>query len=138
MESDHTGALRSFPVLVMVAAYSRFIAAVMIPSRVTGDLLAGMWQLLSLCIATVPRTLLWDNESGIGQRGRRLQVDVEVADLGALRRGVRDRGGHLMATKHTPAPGEADKLIAHQSRLLKAPRIAAHYARLTEQGRAAR
>ncbi|MDP7707047.1 IS21 family transposase [Mycobacterium sp. TY815] len=66
---DHAGVLRSFPVLVMVAAYSRFIAAMMIPSRVTGDLLAGMWQLLQ-CIGAVPRTLLWDNESGIGQRGR--------------------------------------------------------------------
>jgi hypothetical protein len=42
-----------------------------------------------------------------------------------------------MATKRTPVPGEADKLIAHQSRLLKAPRIAGHYARLAEQGRAA-
>lgn len=67
---DHAGVLRSFPVLVMVAAYSRFISAVMIPSRVTGDLLAGMWQLLSQHIGAVPRTLLWDNESGIGQRGR--------------------------------------------------------------------
>ena len=37
----------------------------------------------------------------------------------------------------TPAPGEADKFIAHQSRLLKAPRIAAHYHRLAEQGREA-
>lgn len=67
---DHAGVLRSFPVLVMVAAYSRFIAAMMIPSRITGDLLAGMWQLLSQCIGAVPRTLLWDNEFGIGQRGR--------------------------------------------------------------------
>jgi transposase len=67
---DHAGKLRSFPVLVMVAAYSRFIAAVMIPSRVTGDLLAGMWQLLFQHIGAVPRTLLWDNEAGIGQRGR--------------------------------------------------------------------
>ena len=66
---DHAGVLRSFPVLVMVAAYSRFIAAMMIPSRVTGDLLAGMWHLLQE-IGAVPRTLLWDNESGIGQRGR--------------------------------------------------------------------
>lgn len=66
---DHAGVLRSFPVLVMVAAHSRFIAAVMIPSRVTGDLLAGMWHLLQ-GIGAVPRTLLWDNESGIGQRGR--------------------------------------------------------------------
>lgn len=70
---DHAGVLRSFPVLVMVAAYSRFIAAVMIPSRITGDLLAGMWQLLSHDIGAVPRTLLWDNESGIGQRGRLAQ-----------------------------------------------------------------
>lgn len=67
---DHAGVLRSFPVLVMVAAYSRFVAAMMIPSRVTGDLLAGMWHLLSNGIGAVPRTLLWDNESGIGQRGR--------------------------------------------------------------------
>jgi transposase len=70
---DHAGVLRSFPVLVMVAAYSRFIAAVMLPSRITGDLLAGMWQLLSSDIGAVPRTLLWDNESGIGQRGRLAQ-----------------------------------------------------------------
>lgn len=67
---DHAGVLRSFPVLVMVAAYSRFVAAMMIPSRATGDLLAGMWHLLSDGIGAVPRTLLWDNESGIGQRGR--------------------------------------------------------------------
>jgi hypothetical protein len=45
----------------------------MIPSRITGDLLAGMWQLLSESIGAVPRTLLWDNESGIGQRGRLAQ-----------------------------------------------------------------
>ncbi|GFG67905.1 transposase [Mycobacterium kubicae] len=67
---DHAGVLRSFPVLVMVAAYSRFIAAMMIPSRVTGDLLAGMWQLIAGNIGGVPRTLLWDNEAGIGRRGR--------------------------------------------------------------------
>jgi transposase len=67
---DHGGVLRSFPVLVMVAAYSRFIAAAMIPSRVTGDLLAGMWRLIAEHIGAVPRSLLWDNESGIGQRGR--------------------------------------------------------------------
>jgi transposase len=70
---DHAGVPRSFPVLVMVAAYSRFIAAVMLPSRITGDLLAGMWQLLSNDIGAAPRTLLWDNESGIGQRGRLAQ-----------------------------------------------------------------
>lgn len=34
------------------------------------DLLAGMGQLLSGGIGAVPRTMLWDNESGIGQRDR--------------------------------------------------------------------
>ncbi|MGU3438122.1 IS21 family transposase [Actinomycetes bacterium M1A6_2h] len=70
---DHTGVLASFPVLVMVATYSRFIAAMMLPSRVTGDLLAGMWQLISTSFGAVPRTLLWDNEAGIGRRGKLAQ-----------------------------------------------------------------
>ncbi len=57
------------PVLVMVAAHSRRIEAVMIPSRRTGDLLAGMWLLLQR-FGGVPKRLLWDNEAGIGRRGR--------------------------------------------------------------------
>jgi hypothetical protein len=35
----------------------------MIPPRVTGDLLVGMWQLIVDRGGGVPRTLLWDNES---------------------------------------------------------------------------
>ena len=58
------------PVLVMMAAFSRFIAAVMLPSRQTMDLVAGMWQLLSGSFTAVPRELWWDNEAGIGRRGR--------------------------------------------------------------------
>ena len=60
------------PVLTMVAAFSGFIMAVLLPSRTTGDLLAGMWQLLS-GLGAVPKMLVWDNESGIGQH-RRLTV----------------------------------------------------------------
>ena len=41
----------------------------------------------------------------------------------------------MATTKRVPAPEEADKLIAHQARLLKAPRIAALSAE-AEQGRA--
>ena len=67
---DHGGVLRSFPVLVMVAAYSRFIAAMMIPS--TGHRRSAGRDVAAIAanIGGVPRTLLWDNESGIGQRGR--------------------------------------------------------------------
>ena len=39
----------------------------------------------------------------------------------------------MAATKRSPVPGEADKLIAHQARLLKAPRIAEHYHRRFRQ-----
>jgi transposase len=57
------------PVLTMVAAFSGFIMALLLPSRTTGDLVAGMWQLLS-GLGAVPKTLVWDNESGIGQHHR--------------------------------------------------------------------
>ncbi|MFF4576769.1 IS21 family transposase [Streptomyces sp. NPDC001410] len=56
------------PVLVMVSGYSRVIAARMLPSRRTGDLIDGHWRLLTEWGA-VPKTLVWDNEAGVG-RGR--------------------------------------------------------------------
>lgn len=56
------------PVLVMVASFSKFITAGMIPTRTTADLLSGMWSLLSVQLGAVPRRLIWDNEAGIGRR----------------------------------------------------------------------
>jgi hypothetical protein len=64
------GCLVMLPVLVMVASFSKFIAAQMIPTRTTADLLAGMWSLLSMQLGAVPRRLIWDNETGIGKRNR--------------------------------------------------------------------
>jgi transposase len=59
------------PVLVMVAGYSRVMTARMIPSRQSADLLAGHWALIS-GLGAVPRSLVWDNESAVGQwRGGR-------------------------------------------------------------------
>lgn len=57
------------PVLTMVAAFSGFIMATLLPTRKTGDLIAGMWQLLA-GLGGVPKMLVWDNESGIGQHHR--------------------------------------------------------------------
>jgi transposase len=54
------------PVLVMVSGYSRMITARMLPSRTTADLIDGHWRLLSGWGA-VPKTLVWDNESGVGR-----------------------------------------------------------------------
>lgn len=63
------------PVLVMTLANSRFMAARMIPSRHTEDLLLDMWDLLQQ-FERVPRRLIWDNEAGIG-RGKKRAVGVE-------------------------------------------------------------
>ena len=54
------------PVLVMVAGYSRVMTARMMPSRQSPDLLAGHWALIS-GLGAVPRSLVWDNESAVGQ-----------------------------------------------------------------------
>jgi transposase len=62
------------PVLVMVTGYSRVISARMIPTRQAPDLIAGHWVLLSR-LGAVPKALVWDNESAVGQwRGGRPQL----------------------------------------------------------------
>ncbi len=66
------GTMALLPVLVIVAAHSRFVTARMIPTRKTEDLLLGHWELIQQ-LGAVPRRLIWDNESGIGQRGRLAQ-----------------------------------------------------------------
>lgn len=71
------GQTGSPPVLVMVSSYSRFITAVMLPSRRTEDLLAEMWQLLSTQLLAVPHRLIWDNEAGIG-RGNHFAAGVSA------------------------------------------------------------
>src|SRR5262245_11982904 len=72
------GQVGSPPVLVMVAGYSRWLSAVMIPSRQIPDLLVGHWLVLSR-LGAVPRALVWDNESGVGQwRGGRPELTAAM------------------------------------------------------------
>jgi transposase len=66
------GTARLLPVLVITAAYSRFMTARMIPTRKTEDLLLGSWELISQ-LGRVPRRLIWDNEPGIGRGQRRAE-----------------------------------------------------------------
>ena len=54
------------------------MVALLIPTHTIGGLLAGMWPLLSGTLGAVPKTLVWDNESGIGQP-RRLTVGARAA-----------------------------------------------------------
>ena len=71
------GTTATLPVLVIVAAYSRFMCAAMVPTRRTPDLLLGTWSLIER-FGRVPRRLIWDNETGVGQRGR---LAVGVAEF---------------------------------------------------------
>jgi hypothetical protein len=71
------------PVLTMVACWSRFLLAVMIPSRQCGDILAGMNILLS-GLGGMPDRLLWDNESGLVNRRRLIpQASAWAGTIGA-------------------------------------------------------
>ena len=63
------GQAAMLPVLVMTLTFSRFLTAVMLPSRQAGDLLAGMWQLISQ-VGAVSKTLVWDREAAIGGKGK--------------------------------------------------------------------
>jgi transposase len=96
------------PVLVMVAAFSRFIAAVMLPSRQTVDLVAGMWRLLSQSFIAVPHELWWDNEAGIGRRGR--LTDPVTALMGTL-------GSRLVQLK--PYDPESKGMVERANRYLE-------------------
>jgi transposase len=72
-----TRAPTQLPVLTMVCGYSRWAAAVLIPSRAGEDLLAGWWQLLA-GLGAVPRVLVWDGEGAVGRwRAGRSELTAE-------------------------------------------------------------
>ncbi|UXA13652.1 IS21 family transposase [Mycobacterium sp. SMC-8] len=54
------------PVLTMVLGYSRWLSAILIPSRRAEDLFAGWWNLIA-ALGAVPRTLVWDGEGAVGR-----------------------------------------------------------------------
>jgi transposase len=57
---------KQLPVLTMVAAYSRMLFALLIPTRTAEDLYAGWWQHIRR-LGAVPRTLVWDGEGAVGE-----------------------------------------------------------------------
>jgi len=65
------------PVLTMITGYSRWLSAVLIPTRCSQDLFAGWWQLIE-ALQTVPRVLVWDGEGAIGRwRGGKVELTGE-------------------------------------------------------------
>jgi transposase len=57
---------KRLPVLTMACGYSRWLSAVLVPSRQAEDLFAGWWQLIA-SLGAVPRALVWDGEGAVGR-----------------------------------------------------------------------
>ena len=91
------------PVLTMVCGYSRWLSALLIPTRTAADLFAGWWQLIST-LGAAPRVLVWDGEGAVGRwRAGRVELTVECqAFRGTL-------GAKVVVCK--PADPEAKGLI---------------------------
>lgn len=100
------------PVLVMASAFSRMLAAVMLPSRKTGDLLSGMWQIITGWGAC-PKTLVWDNEPGIGQHRKLTPAAAAFAGTLGVRffqtrprdpeaKGIVERANQFLETSFLP------------------------------------
>ena len=107
-----SGQARVLPVLVMAHAYSRYLSGTMLPSRQTGDLLSGMWQLIGQ-IGRVTKNLVWDREAGIGGSGRVTAPAAAFAGTLATRirlapkhdpefKGIVERGNGYLETSFLP------------------------------------
>lgn len=106
------GQSRVLPVLVMVSGFSRWIEAMMVPSRQGGDLTAGMWELLKR-FGGCPKTLLWDREAAIGGSGKLTIVAAAFSGTLATRiklapardpetKGIVERANRYLETSFLP------------------------------------
>ena len=79
-----SGQVRSawqLPVLTMVSGYSRWLSAILIPTRRAEDLFPGWWELLEQ-LGSVPRTLTWDSEVAVGRwQGRKEEITAECIEF---------------------------------------------------------
>ncbi|MGH8834345.1 MAG: IS21 family transposase [Actinomycetes bacterium] len=99
----HDRTAKQLPVLTMVTGYSRWAAAVLIPSRGVEDLYAGWWRLIE-ALGAVPRVLVWDGEGAVGRwRHRRPEL---TGDCHAFRGTL---GTRVLICK--PADPEAKGLV---------------------------
>ncbi len=74
VEFDQVRTPTQLPVLTMITGYSRWLSAMLIPTRTAQDLFAGWWQLIS-GLGAVPRVLVWDGEGAIGRwRGGKVEL----------------------------------------------------------------
>jgi len=122
------GQAAMLPVLVMTLTFSKFLTAVMLPSRQAGDLMAGMWQLIS-GVGAVSKTLIWDREAAIGGKGKVTQAAAAFAGTLATRvvlapardpefKGMTERNNGFLETSFLPgrrfsSPADFNAQLGH-------------------------
>ena len=68
-------------VLIMVTGYSRWLSALLIPSRRSEDLFAGWWRLIDE-LGAVPHTFTWHSERAIGrERDGQSRITAECSQF---------------------------------------------------------
>jgi O-antigen/teichoic acid export membrane protein len=76
-----TRSAQQLPVLTMITGYSRWLSAVLIPTRHANDLLAGLWDLIT-ALGSVPRLMSWDDNAAIGrQEAAQVRLTKESIDF---------------------------------------------------------
>jgi hypothetical protein len=79
--SGQVRSARQLPVLTMVSGYSRWLSAILIPTRRPEDLFPGWWELLEQ-LGSVPHTLTWDSEVAVGRwQGRKEEITAECTEF---------------------------------------------------------
>lgn len=92
-------------VIVGVLCFSRLIAAMMIPSRATHDVLAGHLACIE-SFGAVPRTVVWDGEGAIGRRrGNR----TELTEAFQAFRGTLGMGAYICQKGDPEAKGVVER-----------------------------
>jgi O-antigen/teichoic acid export membrane protein len=64
--SGQVRSLCQLPVLTMITGYSRWLSALLVPSRCSEDVFLGWWELVQE-LGAVPQVAIWDNEPVIGR-----------------------------------------------------------------------
>ena len=128
------------PVLVMVASFSRFAGGIMLNGRSAGDLLSGTWSLIRDQFQAVPKRLIWDDEAGIGRRGKLADGVPGFQETLATRfvqlkpfdpesKGIVERMNGFMETSFLPGrtfscPADSNKLTNQESSTKNWPGLA--------------
>jgi O-antigen/teichoic acid export membrane protein len=73
---------RQLPVLTVITGHSRWLSAILLPSRHDNDVLSGLWELLAQ-LGAVPHVLTWIGDGAFGRRpAGKVELKSQWEDFG--------------------------------------------------------